>query len=607
MGLFKVVAAALLVLILTLLVAAGGLWLYLGPDDPHPAVAAPGSLRSLAQGELIGSHDGGDTYVWRGIPYATPPVDDLRWKAPLPPASWADRREALTFAPQCLQVSAGSPEPSGSEDCLYLNIWSPAFSELPTGNARLPVMVWIHGGGNSIGSASTSVYSGAHLVAAQNVIVVSIHYRLGPLGWFRHPALWRTGRTPEDNSGNYGTLDIVESLHWTRRNIEAFGGDPGNITIFGESAGGFNVLSMMVSPLARGLFHKAISQSGGLSMTDINHAENYSDDPSKGHQYSGREIVNQLLVRAGVANDRAQARVKQEAMPAAELYKLLYATTPEELFAPYGGGFAGMLGNPDLFRDGHVLPRESILQLFTQPGAFNEVPVILGTNRDETKLFNFMGPATRKLLGVIPTGPVDAVAYERDNRYASRMWKARAVDELANRLATSQQAPVFAYRFDVDDWRDLGPVNFSTLLGAAHAMEIPFVFGTFLPPMRILFPGSKQDEFTRVSEAMGGYWAQFARTGNPATGTTAGEIRWEAWIPGQTTRKLMVFDTISGGDIRMSDDLVTFESIRAGFLADKSYKSQAAYCEGYRRLFRDQLFDAAEYKNLGDGGCKPIL
>src|SRR5262245_2106414 len=224
----------------------------LGGEPEAPRVADPATRRTTAQGVVVGSLGSEGTHAWHGIPFAQPPVGALRWRAPLPAKPWDGVREALADAPQCAQpppILGGDANPdgsSGSEDCLYLNVFAPAFAPdaVPTGDERRPVMVWIHGGGNSIGGAS--LYDGGFLAAAHGVVLVAVQYRLGPFGWLRHASL-RGGPdlSAEDRSGNFGTLDLIEALRWVKRNAAAFGGDPERVTVFGESAGGRNTFTML--------------------------------------------------------------------------------------------------------------------------------------------------------------------------------------------------------------------------------------------------------------------------------------------------------------------------------------------------------------------------
>ncbi|MCP4683497.1 MAG: carboxylesterase family protein, partial [Desulfobacterales bacterium] len=279
-----IVLAALLVIILVI----GYQFLKLeGSLEQQKMDADFETERITTTGKIVGFKEDNNSHAWYGIPFAKAPIGELRWKAPIPANKWEDTRKAVEFGPICTQFAdmgaqgrASKKEygnPVGSEDCLFLNIWAPAFSpdSIPQGNDRLPVMVWIHGGGNSIGHGSSN--NGKILAEKYNLVLVTLNYRLGPFGWFTHPAIREEGTTPEDQSGSYGTLDIIRALTWVQENIENFGGNPENVTIFGESAGGRNSLSMILAPKAKGLFHKAIIQSGSLGAKSIASAENYKD------------------------------------------------------------------------------------------------------------------------------------------------------------------------------------------------------------------------------------------------------------------------------------------------------------------------------------------
>jgi para-nitrobenzyl esterase len=510
----------------------------------------------------------------------------------------------LDFGDPCPQRAPGGL--SGNEDCLFINVWSPQSDKDEAW--ALPVMFWIHGGGNSVGEAGTSIYDGARLSAEHGIVVVSINYRLGPLGWFRHPALTNETSTQADQSGNYGTLDIIFALRWVQNNVAAFGGDPDNVTIFGESAGGFNVLTMMASSLAKGLFHKAISQSGGLVMTTTETAENYIDDAQPGHRFSSREIVNQLLINESLAETRDEAKQVQDDMESFELSAALHQLSPEELLSLYSDGFAGMLGSPDIFADGYVLPKNMTTNEIFSGNTYNPVPVILGTNRDECKLFTaFTSDAIDKTFG-LPSGFNDLQGYDRDSRYCTDAWKIRAVDDLANAMSRAGNGDVFAYRFDVDDWRNLGFIELEDLLGAAHGLELPFVFGNFPKPFRVIFPGSMQQEFVDVSNQMGSYWAEFAHSGDPGNGRSGSQTRWTRWDNSETAvPRLMVFDTGSDQGIRMVNDRLSTVDLKERLLADSSFEDQADHCTAYRNLFSDEAFIEAEYSNLGRDGCIEVL
>ncbi len=597
----KLLAYFLLSLIFAGALIIGGLYFYLAPESDNAPTADERTSRNLGSGEVVGFVREG-VATWLGIPFAAAPVGDMRWRAPAPVKPWEGRREALSFGAPCPQLGAQG-NTTGDEDCLSLNVWSPAVDNFD--RKKRPVMFWIHGGGNSVGDASTPIYHGDNLSRDHDLVIVSTQYRLGPLGWFRHPALVEATSTKEDQSGNYGTLDLIQALRWVNENIEAFGGDPDNVTIFGESAGAFDVLSLMASPLATGLFHKAISQSGGLNLSTIAEAENYLDDDNPGHRLSSREAVNNMLIQQGLAADREAAQLVQEEMEFPALAEALRDLTPAELLGLYRGAFAGMLGNPDIFADGYVLPAGmSAVEIFSDTSLYNPVPVILGTNRDETKLFTaFASGHVDRTFGV-PTGFKDLRAYNRDNGYSSDGWKIRAVDELATALMQAQGEHVYAYRFDVDDWRDFGVVDLKNLLGAAHALEIPFVFNKFIKPMRVIFPSSMQAQFDMVADHMGSYWAQFAYTGSPGVGREGDKPNWLAWnVDRPQMPRLMVFDTTVDQGIRMESDRITTADLKRRFFADTTFASQSEYCEAYRRVFTGSQFEATEYSALGTGGC----
>ena len=596
----KLVAYVALFIVVSGLLVAGSVYVYLVPDSVEAPVPDERTLRNLESGEVVGFVQD-EVGTWLGIPFAAPPVGDMRWRATKAFGKWESRLNALEFGAGCPQLGQG--EVTGQEDCLFLNVWSGHV--VKDEQKKLPVMFWIHGGGNSIGDASTPIYHGDNLSREHDLVVVSIHYRLGPMGWFRHPALADVSSSKEDQSGNFGTLDIIQALKWVRTNIEHFGGDPENVTIFGESAGAFDVMSMMASPLAKGLFAKAISQSGGLNLTTTAQAENYSDAPEPGHRLSSREIVNNMLIKQGLAADRQAAVLIQSEMEPPTLAKALRELTPAELLGLYSGAFGGMLGNPDLFADGHVLPEGvSAVEIFSDVNLYNAVPVILGTNRDETKLFTAFGSSHIDRTFGFPSGFKNIEAYNRDNAYATDSWKIRAVDELATAILSAQGDNVYAYRFDVDDWRDLGLVNLKDLLGAAHALEIPFVFDKFIKPMRVIFPPDMQKEFNTVADHMSAYWAQFAYTGAPGSGRDGDMPVWSSWNDtNPQSPRLMVFDTPSDRGIRMVTDQITRKDLKQRFLADASYASQEEYCQAYKSLFNGQQFDAGEYDRLGENGC----
>ena len=292
-------------------------------------------------------------------------------------------------------------------------------------------MVWIHGGGNTTGAGSG--YDFSRLASEQKVIVITINYRLGPFGWFYHPSLIETTNSKEDKSGNYGLLDQILALKWVKKNIKEFGGNPNNVTIFGESAGGHNVFSLISSNLASGLFHRAISQSGSTRTTSIEDASNYVDDEiNPGWPTSSKEIVNNLLMGYNGAKDIYEAKILQDSMNNSNLKDFLQNLSSSEIFDTYEEKIvAGMFNVPRIIADGYVLPKEGMK---FRRGQFNKVPTILGTNRDEMKLFFALDEEFVTSFANFIIFVKDKEKYEIENEYASNNWKISGVDQPARKL-----------------------------------------------------------------------------------------------------------------------------------------------------------------------------
>jgi len=599
-----------LAIVIAVLIAAGLAYVFWPTPKEIPPVADQATLRKTPLGSIVGFVDAYGAHAWLGLPFAAPPVGDLRWKAPRPPQPWSNVRDALAIGNMCVQYpsllsgagrSPKSNAPVGNEDCLYLNVWAPPFpaADVPTGEKARPVMFWIHGGGNSIGHGGS--YSGAHLSAAHDVLVVTINYRLGPFGWFSHPALRSESASPEDNSGNYGLLDAIAALHWVRENIAAFGGNPDNVTIFGESAGGADVLALMASPLAKGLFQRAIVESGGLFPDSRDFAENYHDDATPGHAFSGREAVNRLLIKDGKAADAASAKSAQNAMSNDELHTLLMSAPATDIMTLYEGGGFGMINAPELFSDGLVLPNEmDMVKLFSDPATYNAVPVILGTNRDEIALFMVRDPRwVENRLWIFPHLR-DQAAYLRSVRYQTDAWRIGGVDSIAEALNRSQRGKVFAYRFDWDEEPTVMGYDLSTALGAAHGLEIAFVFGEFERGLGLKYLYPKSPARDQLSKSMMSYWTEFAYSGDPGTGRDGKEVRWLPWdTDGQRS---VTLDTTPPG-IRMSPDLLTIGTLKQRLLQDGSITDTRERCRLYAQLFRGPTFVNDEYMHLGSEGC----
>jgi len=559
-------------------------------DAPEPIVfQAEASTRLVTpQGPVVGSLDQYGAQQWLGIPFAQAPVNDLRWRAPRAHPGWDQERPALTFGSPCAQY--GSPfagatgdqigAPVGSEDCLFLNIWRPAE---PSG--ELPVMVWIHGGSNVNGHGG--FYQGGNLAATQDVLVISINYRMGPFGWFGHPSLAADG-SPLDASGNYGTLDAIEALKWVKANVAAYGGNPRNVTVFGESAGGTNIYSLLLSPLAKNLFHKAIIQSGGVRFASATSATNFIDDEETGDPSSSNEIILKLLVSDGLASDRASAKRHLADMSDDQLAQYLRSQPTFRFYNHYlddNGSYTHY--PPRVIAEGRVIRRGDPLELLSDPDTHLSVPVLAGTNRDEPKIFMaFDENQVQRAFG-LPLYPHDREIYDLRAKYGGLAWKRRAVDAPAAAL-TRNSSRVFAYRWDWDEQGTrFGFLNLTQLLGAAHGLEIPFVFGHWNigPQSDLLFGEHGAAERIELSAAMMSYWANFAHTGKPDRGRQGNLPNWKPWdsVPGEP--KMMILDSANDSGLRMTNTEVNRE-----FLVEELTKEPLGQRPDHCLVF-DELFE----------------
>jgi para-nitrobenzyl esterase len=389
-------------------------------------------------------------------------------------------------------------------------------------------MVWIHGGANVWGRSSS--YDGSHLAGNEDVIVVAVQYRLGPLGWFAHEALRETAVNTEDSAASFATLDLIASLKWLRENIATFGGNPGNVTIFGQSAGGHNVATLLASPLAKGLFHRAIIQSGSFDSVSLEEAENGGD----GFFTSSKDVAGKL-----------------KATSASDLRKI----PVEQLLAVYRPDNGGFINCPKVIEDGVALPAEPLRELFASTETFNCVPIITGATRDEMKLFYLGNPEmTKKVMGKLIVAR-DQEFYDSISHYLSRLWKIRAVNEPASMMFAAGHKDVYAYRFDWDDGGHFGPTDLKDILGAAHGVDMPFVFNRFphkTPGDKLLFTRKTREACETLSRSMGSYWASFAREGIPSC---QGEAGWPVF---GSERYCLRFDTASttdaGIEVRKNND-----------------------------------------------------
>ncbi len=449
---------------------------------PVIAGAADGPVK--VEGGLVQGVAEGGLAVYRGIPFAAPPVGDLRWKAPQPVVGWSGVRSAEKYAPTCVQ-SMGAPPPSGvSEDCLYLNVWTPARSA----TEKLPVLVWIYGGGFNGGATSYPVHDGAKL-AKRGVVLVSVAYRVGVLGFFAHPEL--SAESPSHSSGNYGLLDMIAGLRWISRNIPAFGGDPARVTIFGESAGGIAVSMLCASPVAKGLFHGAISQSGG------------SFGPSNTSPQPGENM--RLLA------DAESSGVEFARAAGASSIKELRALTSEKLLEAR----RGQRGMAWPIVDGYVIPGDQY-RLY-ESGRFNDTPILVGYNSDEGLSFTRVkkadeyaggvreryGPFADRLLAAYPTvgDGVTKTARDlaRDSAFGWHTWS------WARLQSARGKGKVYYYYFDQHPQRTPGTPEADH--GTPHGVDVPYVFENL--------GGTATSDDRHISETMAAYWTNFAKRGDP--------------------------------------------------------------------------------------------
>ncbi len=465
--------------------------------------ATSGPQVKTGAGVVEGKEDG-SVRAFLGIPYAASPVGDLRWKPPAPVAKWAGVRAATKFGPHCMQGNVFGDmtfrDSGGSEDCLSLNVWVPAKPSV----SKLPVMVWIYGGGFVAGATSEGRQDGTHL-AQQGVVVVSMNYRLGVFGFFVHPELAKeSGR---NSAGNYGLLDQVAALQWVHDNIAAFGGDPGNVTIFGESAGSFSVSGLMASPLAKGLFQKAIGESGGAG-----------ERPDSEQSEKSREIKDSKLASSTLG---VQTLAELRAIPAEKLLNAFFKPGGENNFA-FG---------PDV--DGYFLP-EPASAIFAA-GKQNDVPLLAGWNHDEGSFdiaFSPQKPAAESLkataqkefgakadefLRLYPAA-TDAQAQRSILDFAGDRFIAWSTWWWMEAQSKTGKQPIYRYRFDLGPPADpKGPQ-----LGAYHSAEIEYVFGQLDSKAGVAW----RAEDRQLSEAMQKYWANFARSGDP---NGPGLPKWPAY------------------------------------------------------------------------------
>jgi para-nitrobenzyl esterase len=539
-----------------------------GGDDFN---APPPEQRNTAFGVVVGTNQSATTgtYTWKGVPYAKPPVGALRWTAPVDPDPWTTAKMTQQFGNACVQsgrlygpgsnnrydatIGTTIGQTLGSEDCLYLNIWQPSSATGP-----LPVVVWVHGGSNISGYTADPMYDGANLARTANVVVVSVNYRLGVFG-FLNMAQLKNGDAQND-SGDFAILDVIKALKFVNANIAAFGGDPAKVTLMGQSAGAVDVFAVMVSPLVvnanPSLVHRVIPISGGLSLaTELPAGSIATMAPASAFAGQAAFLLQQLVIGDGLATDATSANAYIASQTNAQLATYLRGksadavlTTVLTKLAPIGASGSGPIP------DGTVVPTSAIAAI--QAGNYLKVPILAGNTRDEGKLFPTLfplagGTGSGRLLNdatVFSTAfnydpnaaPQTTLAAWIPPQYLPTTTPVTGFDAVADKLtnifffasrdsilnaAKTKQSNIWYYRFDWDE----EPAPFNEIYGAAHAFDLPFIFGNFGPSLyaNISYSTANQPGRLALSDAMMKSVGAFALNGDPNNATLG--VAWPVW------------------------------------------------------------------------------
>lgn len=520
-------------------------------------------LRLTAYGEVRGNNDAATTgtYSWKGIPFAQPPIGALRRKAPVEPATWRETLATQKFGNACLQngriygpganntydatIATTLNTPVGSEDCLTLNIWRPA-----SGTSNLPVIAFVYGGSNISGYSADPVYDGAALAKSSNAVVVTLNYRVGVLGFFNLPQL-KTGASAAEDSGNFALLDIIQALRFVKNNIASFGGDAGNVTLMGQSAGAINTWALVTSPLAAGLFHKAIPISGGISLAgNLPAGVIPTINPVSAYLAQGNALLLNLLVADGKGVDLASAQTFTAGQTSAQIADYLRSKDAKSILATVQ---AKGLSTSGPIPEGTVVPTNPIAAIAA--GKYNKVPVLAGNTADEGKLFapfltllggkpgikisdaqrfnliaTFNPDAANTLTSadILDTSYLPATTpgtgYNTKTALLGSLFTSPSRDNVLNTLR-AQQPNVWYYQFN---WAQ-EPAPWNEIYGAAHAFDLPFLFGNFGPSVFANAVNSTSNKPGRMalSAAMMASIGAFARNGDPNNATLG--TAWQPW------------------------------------------------------------------------------
>lgn len=539
------------------------------------------TLRATTYGQIEGVDDtaASGTLYWKGVPFAKAPVGALRWKAPVEPDAWSSARSAKTFGNACAQygriygpgannkydASIGTTLNTavGSEDCLTLNVWRPSGS-----TANLPVIYFIYGGSNVSGYTADPVYDGAALAKAANAVVVTANYRVGLFGWFGLPQL-KTGVDANGDSGNFGTLDQIQTLKFINKNIANFGGNPANVTVMGQSAGAVNVYALLTSPLIVNgtpkLIHKAIPISGGISLpSELPPGSIATLQPAAYSVGQANALLYSFLIADGKATDNASAAVYAATQTSTQIADYIRAKTPSQIFAMLLTKLAPAgLSSTSHIPEGVVVPTSPVAAIAA--GNYLKVPILASATADEAKLFTAFFALSPGLGGVPGFIVSDATRFSMMANYNPDAAPSVTINDLINpaylpvtapstglnaRAAVLgslfitpnanavlntlklQQANVWYYQFN---WAK-EPAPWNDVYGAAHAMDLPFVFGNFGPSLfsNVSFNAANKAGRLELSNAMMSTIASFAANGDPNNASLG--VTWPAWP------KKLIFD-----------------------------------------------------------------
>ncbi len=534
-----------------------------GSNDGNPLV------RQTHLGEIAGAQDAAGTYSWKGVPFAKPPVDALRWQPPQEPQAWTATRTTTSFGSACAQygriygpgsnntydatIGTTLLQAVGSEDCLYLNVWRPA-----TGETNLPVIVFFHGGSNVSGYTADPMYDGAALAKTANAIVVTPNFRVGILGFLNVSQL-KTGDATMD-SGNFTMLDSIKALQFVRTNAAAFGGNPENVTVMGQSAGAINVWALQTSPLMTAanpkLFHRVMPLSGGISLASNLPAGSLPTlNPPSVSLAQGNALLQNLVIADGLAADAVTAQTYIAGQSNVQIASYLRTKTTAQLFTTLLTRLAALgLGGSGPIPDGTVVASDPIGAI--NAGNYVKVPVLAGNTRDEGKLFpSFLplvggtgnarlvtdaqlfanhfsynpnaAPQTSVDQWIAPSYlPVDApvTGFTARTQALNRIFFLNSRDNVLNALKTKQEN-VWYYRFD---W-DKQPAPWNDIYGAAHVADLPFLFGNFGPSLfgNVWFNAANEPGRVQLSTAMMQTVSNFARNGDPNNASLG--VTWPTW------------------------------------------------------------------------------